>query len=424
MKENLLHFIWKLKLFPVKTLCTSQGEKLEIVSSGLPNFNAGPDFLTAKIRVNGQLWVGNVEIHVNASDWYAHGHENDKNYDAVILHVVWNDNMEIFRNSNKPLTTLALKKYVSKNVLDKYRKLMLKDEKWILCENQLGTVSKFHLSNWLEKLYYERLEKKSKIITSLLAFNKNNWEATLFCLLAKNFGLKINGEAFFDMAKSINFSVIRKISCNPFQLEALLFGQAGLLIDQYESDYFKKLQNEYNYLKNKFKLQPVFKKQVDFFRLRPNNFPTIRLSQFANLIYKEQHLFSKVLETKNIKNYYELLSVKTSAYWETHYTFGKSSKKTIKKTSKKFIDLLVINTIIPLKFIYHKHNGNVNLMGNVIDMTIHMKPEKNAILSKFESLQVASNNLFESQALLELKNEYCNNQKCLQCAIGKELITS
>lgn len=198
-------------------------------------------------------------------------------------------------------------------------------------------------------------------------------------------------------------------------------GQAGMLSNDYESEYYKKLKKEYNYLRVKFELTPISNGQIQFFRLRPNNFPTIRLSQLAMVYHKHQNLFSKIIETETIKEFYELFDVATSNYWETHYTFETSSKKSVKKLTKPFIDLLLINTIIPLKFLYLKSLGK-NDLSSALTIIAHIKPEKNAIISKFNELKIKSNTAFETQALLQLKNEYCNKQLCLRCAVGKELI--
>lgn len=421
MKENLLHFIWKLQLFSTIKIKSTNGEMICIESAGFQNFNTGPDFLNAKIEINGQLWAGNVEIHINSSDWYVHNHEIDENYDSVILHVVWEHDVDVFRKTNKAIATLELKNYISKAVLLKYNQLFGENKKWINCENAITSVDKFKLSHWIERLYFERLEQKSTQVQQLLKRSNNNWEATLFALLAKNFGLKINSEAFFNFANSFDFSILRKVSNNLMQLEALIFGQAGLLINTYESVYFETLKKEYAYLQIKFKIAPISAGQVQFFRLRPNNFPTIRLSQLASIYYLHQNLFSKIIEIQTVEGFYELLNVSTSSFWESHYTFEKESKKSIKKLTKYFIDLLLINTIIPIKFMYLKSLGKTDFSA-LLAIIEAIKPEKNTIVSKFIDLKIKAINAFETQALLQLKNEYCNQQRCLDCEIGKELL--
>lgn len=421
MKENLLHFIWKLQLFTSKKLQSEAHENIHVVAAGLQNFNSGPDFFNSKVEINGQLWAGNVEIHVKSSDWYVHNHETDANYDSVILHVVWEHDVEVFRKTNTAIPTLELKKYISKDVLHNYEKLFSKNKKWINCETEIATINSFTVSNLLQRLYFERLEQKSVKITNALTATNNNWEAVLFMLLAQNFGLKINAEAFMNFATSFDFSIVRKVSNNKLQLEALFFGQAGLLSENVESAYFEELKKEYDFLKLKFKLKPISVGQVHFFRLRPNNFPTIRLSQLASLYQFHQNLFSKIMEAKSINNYYDLFDVGVSEFWKTHYTFETESKKSSKKITKSFVDLLLINTIIPLKFAYLKSLSKTDFSSLLLLME-EIKPEKNSIISKFNEFKVKSNTAFETQALLQLKNEYCSKQLCLQCEIGKEVL--
>lgn len=423
MKENLLHFVWKLKLFSTADLKSTNGEIIEIISAGTANLNAGPDFLNAKLVINNQLWAGNVEIHLNSSDWYAHNHESDENYDSVILHVVWEHSIEVFRKTNHPIVTLELKNYISKELLDNYQELFSKNKNWINCEKDIAGIDSFILTNWIERLYVERLEKKSEQIQNIVAKLNNNWEAALFVLLAKNFGLKINSESFMNFANSFDFSVVRKVSNNLEQLEALFFGQAGMFSNNYESEYYEKLKKEYNFLKVKFQLSAISNGQIQFFRLRPNNFPTIRLSQLAMVYHHHQNLFAKIIETEDIKEFYGLFNLATSSYWETHYTFETASKKSIKKITKPFIDLLLVNTIIPLKFLYLKSLGK-NDLSAALSIIANIKPEKNVIISKFNELNIKSKTAFETQALLQLKNEYCNKQLCLSCAVGKELLKS
>jgi hypothetical protein len=422
MKENLLHFIWKLQLFSSNNLFCTNGNLIKVVSAGIQNENAGPDFLNAKVFINEQLWVGNIEIHLNSSDWYAHHHEVDTSYDSVILHVVWEHNVEVFRANNTPITTLALKNFIATDVLNNYQQLFNKNEKWINCENLLTSVNEFKLSHWFERLYVERLEQKSIQIKALQKSTNNNWEEILFKLLAKNFGLKINADAFFNMVNTFDFSIVRKVFGNQLQLEALFFGQAGLLSKSYESAYYNSLKKEYVYLQAKFNIVPILNSQVHFFRLRPQNFPTIRLSQFAMLYYLNQQLFSKIIVIKNVEEFYKLFALSTSIFWETHFTFETTSKKNTKKLTKPFIDLLLINTIIPIQFMYFKSIGKDDF-SDLLTIMEQLKPEKNTIISKFDNLGIKAHNAFETQSLLQLKNEYCSLKRCLNCEVGKELLS-
>lgn len=421
IQEYFLHYLWKHKLFNVVKLQTTNSEDVQIINSGIHNMNSGPDFFNAQLKINGQLWAGNVEIHIKSSDWYVHNHEQDSAYDNVIIHVVWEDDMPIFRNNNSSLTTLILKNYVNETLLNNYYKLFNKKQSWINCENDIKNMDTFLLNNWKERLYIERLNNKSTQILSLLKESKNDWEAVLFKMLAKNFGLKVNGDSFMDMSNSFDFSIVRKNQHNIVQLESLFFGQSGMLYKNIEEVYYIELQKEYQFLSKKYSITAIAKDTVKFFRLRPNNFPTIRLSQLANLYVLHQNLFSKLINITVVSDYYDLLKVETSKYWESHYSFTSLSSKRKKVLTKQFIDLLLINTIIPLKFVYQKYIGKLK-EEHILQLIQEIKPEKNSIIDKFNALEISSSNAFESQALLQLKNEYCTKQKCLQCAIGNSLL--
>lgn len=421
MKEELLHYIWKYKLFYKTKLYTSDKTEIQIISVGTSNTNSGPDFFNAKIKIDEQLWAGNVEIHVKSSDWYVHHHQEDENYDNVILHVVWEDDIEIFNKENTAIHTLELKQYVSKSLLNNYKNLFSKPQKWINCQSSISLVDKFIVDNWVERLYVERLESKAGVIDKLLVKSKFNWEEVLFQLLAKNFGLKVNAEVFYNMALSIDFAVVKKERQNEFRLESLLFGRLNMLKENHEEVYFNNLKKEYQYQIKKYKLVEEFGVSVQYFRLRPINFPTIRISQFANLICKNKQLFSQFMELEKIDDFYDLFEVTTSKFWETHYTFGKESKKRIKKITKSFVDLVLINTIIPLKLVYLKHLGVSDTSG-ILNVIKQIKPEKNSIITKYAELKFPVKNALETQGLLQLKNEYCAPQKCLECAIGNSLL--
>jgi hypothetical protein len=422
MREDFLHFIWKHKKIPNIDLISTDKEAIEILQVGTHNHLAGPDFFNAQIRIGTQLWAGNVEIHIKASDWYVHNHELDENYENVILHVVWEDDSNIFRKDNVPIPTLELKPYLSKDLVLSYEKLFSKSGKtFINCEKQIGNLDSFIVINWLDRLYFERLEEKSTLILQLLKDSKNNWEEVLFVLLLKNFGLKINGESFLSLAQSLEISIIRKIGGNALQLESLLFGLSGLLSEEGNDLYYKELQKEYQFVEHKFKCSDKGVLRPSFFKLRPPNFPTIRLSQFANLYSKQNNLFSKLIEATSLEEMYAIFSVNASMYWDTHYTFGKESKKSKKRITKKFIDLLIINTVLPLKFCYAKHHGT-SIDEVLLDVMSNIKTENNSIIHKFEMLNVPVTNAMESQSLLQLYNSYCSKNKCLQCVVGSSLL--
>ena len=423
MQEDFLHYLWKYKKFEATNLQTTNGEVVLIKNFGSHNLNSGPDFFNAQIQISDQLWAGNVELHLKSSDWFIHNHQNDTAYDNVILHVVWQHDTDIFREDNTVIPTLELKNYVQLKALHNYQNLINNKENWINCQNQISDISAFVKDNWLERLFFERLENKAQLIHSILQQSKNNWEALLFKMLAKNFGLKVNGDAFFSVANSFDFSIVMKQQNSLQNLEALFLGQAGLLESDVQDAYFLQLQNDYKFLCQKFGISNNNVIPMQFFRLRPPNFPTIRWSQLANLYVKHKNLFSKIIDCKTKEDIYDVFKVKTSEYWDTHYTFGKASKKVIKKVSTSFIHLLIINTIVPLKFCYAKQQGK-DIDEELIQLLSQVSAEKNSIIDKFDSLNVKATSALQSQALLQLKNEYCSKNKCLQCAIGNVILTT
>ena len=401
-------------------LTTVAGELLTITTSGNYLQQAGPDFFNAQIVIGNQKWAGNVEIHIKSSDWYLHHHEKDANYDSVILHVVWEHDTPVFRKDNSEIPVLELKNYVSSAVLANY-KALTSPKSWIYCENQIATVDRFVLQNWQERLFFERLERKAIPIEQLLSTTENDWEAVLFCMLAKNFGLNTNGEPFLKLAKSIPFTIIRKESFEVENLEALLFGTADLFPVDVQDSYTKDLKNRFDYMVQKYQLKKSIIEPVQFFKHRPDNFPTIRLAQLAMLYHKRQNLFSKIIAAKTLEEMYQLFEITISDYWQTHYQFDKESPKKKKQFSKSFIDLLVINTIIPIQFGYSKSQGK-EISETLLELLREIASEKNIIIEKFSSFGIKAKNAFETQSLLQLKNEYCNHGKCLQCAVGIQLL--
>jgi hypothetical protein len=360
-------------------------------------------------------------MHVKSSDWYAHKHERDPNYDNVILHVVWEYDVPIFRKNNEEISTLILQNFVLSETLENFKELFRKKQRWILCEKDISSISSLYMRAWLTRLYTERLERKTEEIAVLLSATKNNWEAVLFVLLAKNFGTVLNGGAFLNMARSFDFSVLRKLQKKESGIETLLMGQAGFFEKNVEDAHFIACRNEYRYLQKKFCLQPVFNKQFQFFRTRPSNFPTLRISQLAELYQGHPHLFSEVLQRASLEEFYDLLQTSASEYWDTHYVFGSPSKKRRKKISKSFVDLLVVNTVVPLKFAYGFFQKSSSFEGLEI-LIQSVKPESNSIIEHFKNLGVEVLSALESQSLLELKNHYCDSKKCLECSIGIKIL--
>ena len=420
MKEDFLHYVWQYKKFDFSNLTTAAGELLTITNCGNYLQQTGPDFFNAQIVIGNQKWAGNIEIHIKSSDWYLHHHEKDSNYDNVILHVVWEHDTPVFRKNNSEIPVLELKKYVSKEILENY-KALTSPKAWIYCESQIANIDKFVFKNWQERLFIERLERKYIPIEQLLLETENDWEAILFCMLAKNFGLNTNGETFLKIAKSIPFSIVRKESYEVENLESLLFGTANLFPVDVQDNYTKDLKKRFEYIFQKYRLKKVIIEPVQFFKHRPDNFPTIRLAQLAMLYHKNHNLFSKVIVAKTLKELHQLFGISISDYWQTHYQFDKESLKKKKQFSKSFVDLLVINTIVPIQFAYAKSQGK-EASDSLLDLLREVAAEKNIIIEKFSNFGIKAKNAFETQSLLQLKNEYCNHSKCLQCAVGIQLL--
>lgn len=423
MREDLLHFIWKTNKLTNSTLLTTSGETVHIINPGLHNQFAGPDFFNAKVEIDDQLWAGTVEMHLKTSDWYAHHHETDTSYDNVILHVVWEDDVAVFRSDGSKIPTLELRHSVPSLLMDSYRKLLENPQKgFINCEKDITSIPGIVVDSWLERLYVERLEQKAKVIYTLLEESNNDWEQVLFALLLKNFGSKVNGPSFMSLAKALDFSVVRKVRQDVMVFESVLFGLCGLLDDtEIQDTYYEILKKEFKFQQNKFGLNPREVRSPEFFGLRPNNFPTIRLSQLANLYAREDNLFSKIMEVDSVGKIRTLFAAEVSPYWKSHFTFGKVSKESSKKITKSFIDLIIINTIVPLKFAYAKKrndNGNEQL----ISLLIALKAEQNSIVNQFKELKIPVDDAFKSQAVLQLYNKYCVTNGCLKCSIGTTLL--
>ena len=418
MKEDFLHYVWKHQKFPF-TLTTHQGQNLEVLASGQQNKYAGPDFLYAQIVLDELHWAGAVELHLRSSDWYRHGHQHDPAYDNVVLHVVWEDDIEVCRNDGSPLPTLVLHSIVLPELLERYNTAFSTQAQFIPCESEVHLVSNTSWLMWKERLFVERLEERSNRIIQILEENKQDWEATLFALLARNFGLNVNGEAFFQIAQSFPFSIVRKLQHNTRYLEALFLGQAGFIPLQTDLVYPKSLQADYRFLKQKFGLKSP-KCSLQFARLRPHNFPTIRWVQLAQLYAATPSVFSKLFSQGALSTQW-MENIGVSSFWKKHYTFAKSSPSQPKKLTTIFIDLLKINTLIPLFFTHQKILGNDASEQAVAWMRL-MNLERNTLVDRFEKIGLHALNALDSQALIHLHKNYCQPKKCLLCAVGNQLM--
>lgn len=433
MQEALLHHIWKFRLFDMNQLSTVGGESVEITHPGKHNTDSGPDFFDARIKIADTLWAGNVELHIKTSDWQKHNHQHDVAYDNVILHVVFDDDVKGGSGSgggsgspvNIPI--LELKSRISENLLKSFDTLMLNQNK-IPCSGSISTVDEFTISNWLDRLLIERLEHKTKSIEAMLQQNQNNWEETFYVHLARNFGFKINAVPFELLARSLPLQHLAKHKSELFQIEALLFGQAGLLQSDFNDEYPSRLRKEYYFLKAKFSLQNMDAHLWKFMRLRPVNFPTIRIAQFAQLIYNSSHLFSKLLEIKNAKQAHDLFDVEVSDYWKTHFMFDKETTPAPKDVSgdkhlgKTSVENILINTFVPFLFYYGKQKGILKIQNRALEFLENINAEKNNITDKWTSLKVKCDNAYKSQALIQLYNFYCSEKKCLSCAVGNKIL--
>ena len=421
MSEELLHHIWKFLLFDTENIMLESGEELKIVNVGLHNTDAGPDFFNARIKIGNTLWAGNVEIHTNASDWHKHQHQQNKAYDNIVLHVVFNVDDLIKRNNGEALPTLSLRDKINSKYLTNYSYLKTSTS-WIPCEKRFSETDVFVLNNWLDRLMIERLEQKSEMITRYLKLNHNDWEETFYQFLARNFGFKINADAFELLAKSLPNGILAKHKNNLFQIEALLFGQAGMLEKNFSDDYPQQLQKEYLFLKKKFKLKNIEPHLWKMLRLRPVNFPTVRLAQFARLINVSSHLFSKIMEIEKVEDAFQLLRVSASDYWNTHFDFETKSRNQLKKLGKTAVENIIINTLIPFLFVYGKQKNEEKYIDRALVFLQKIRPEKNKITEAWKNIGMKIENAFTSQAAIQLKNEYCAHKKCLDCAIGNYLL--
>ena len=422
LKEEFLHYIWKYKLYQTFELKSTEGYPVQILNSGIHNTNSGPDFFNGKIKVGDTIWVGNIEIHVKSSDWIKHHHQSDKAYNNVILHVVYQYDQPVYDKNGNLIPTIELKGLIDEKLFNKYDKLLNAFHlNWIPCENQINGVDHFTIKTWLSRLAIERLENKSIEINKLLKSNKNDWEQTFYQYLFKYFGLKINAYPFEQLAINTPLKIIEKHH-NLFSIEALLYGQAGFLEENIEDEYYNQLKKEYHFLKNKFHLNPFDKSLWKLLRLRPSNFPAIRISQMAQLLNNNSRLCSKIIETETVSEIQNFFAVSASQYWNTHYQFNVQAKQNrIKNLGKNTINNIIINVIVPFTFVYGKIKQDENLTDKALNLMENIKPENNAIIKKWAELGLKPDNAMQTQSLIELKNNYCSPKKCLNCSIGNKI---
>jgi hypothetical protein len=420
MQEALLQYIWKQSLFVNKDYIADTGETIKIMNPGSLNTDGGPDFTNAKVLIDNTLWAGNVEIHIKSSDWERHGHHKDGAYKSVILHIALSTDSPCLNTEGRRIPTICIDYDTAIEL--KYKEL-LQNEKNIACSSSLPKISRPLVSFWLSALAVERLYEKTAYIKDLLRTTNHNWEEAYYIHLSRSFGSKINSMPFELLAKSIPLKILAKHTGNLLQLEALLFGQAGFLDGEATDEYYSKLQSEYKFLKSKYQLNSIDVHLWKFLRLRPSNFPTIRLAEFCMLIHKSKSLLSKTLECEKIEDIEELYTSNTSDYWKNHYVFGKVSKTKNKSLGISSIYGFIINTVIPFMFVYGEYKNNENLKERSLRFLEQLPPEKNNITGEWSGLGIKPEHAAESQALLQLTNQYCKFKKCLDCQIGNLILS-
>ena len=417
--EELLHYAWKHKIFPLHELRTPEGELVEIIDPGLKNPDAGPDFFNAKLRIGSTLWVGNVEIHRRSSDWMRHGHDTDPAYESVILHAAAELDAEVHDLHGRRIPQLLLP--YPALLAERYDEL-LRADCYPPCYVVIPTLPRLAVHGWMSALQYERLEQKRARVMACLERCDHNWEDAFFVTLARNFGFGLNSDVFERWGQSIPLRALDKHRDDLFQLEAIFFGQAGLLEEDVCDPYYERLQREYLYLARKFDLRRMEAASWRLLRTRPGNFPHVRIAQMAWLFYREHALLSRLMEAADFDEVRRILTARTSDYWDTHYTFGAPSPRRHKTLSRSTQDLLVINTLCPFLFAYGTYKADERLTRRAFDFLERLKPESNAIIRRWQACGLTVENAADSQALIQLKKEYCDAKKCLRCRFGYEFL--
>lgn len=418
MKEELLHHIWKFQRFNTTQLVTTDGKEVLINKAGAYNQDAGPDFFNSRITINNTTWAGNVEIHIKSSDWYKHNHQTDAAYQSIILHVVWEDDIDF--NQKEGIPTIELKNRIPKVILDRYAALQNINN--IPCSEQISTVDSVHINHWLERLAIQRLSRKSQHIEAKLTTFQGNWEEVFYIMLASNFGFKVNKLPFELLAESLSLAILKKHKGNLMQVEALLFGVAGLL-EKPQDDYSKALKEEFEFLKKKYNLEININCNWKFNRMRPQNFPTVRMAQLAALISQSSEIFSTFFNGCSLTFLSQKFeSIQVSSYWVSHYVLNKPSKSNVKNFGNRSFENIVINTLAPMSFAFGVSNDLEDFREKAIQWLETTNPENNSIIKKWQNLKLPTQDAAHTQALIELYNEYCSQKDCLTCAIGNQIL--
>ncbi|MCX6189351.1 MAG: DUF2851 family protein [Bacteroidetes bacterium] len=422
MNENLLQYLWKHKLFNTYHLTTTRGETLQILSVGEHNTDAGPDFFNARIQCGSTILVGNIEVHLKSSDWKKHFHQYDKTYQNIILHVVYEDDEALISTEHEAFLTIELKYRIAHTMLEKYEDLQ-QLQPFIPCSRHWEAVDEFTKGAWLQRMLIERMEKKCEAIERLLVETTSHWEDAFYITLARNFGFKINAIPFELTARNIPLKIFTKNKTSILQIEAILLGVAGFLNDpRMKEKYYLELKQEYGYQKQKHKFKEIDVTLWKFLRLRPANFPQLRLVQFADLIFRSVHLFSKVIEVDNAVRIKQLFSCSASLFWDTHYSFEEESKYQKKQLGGDAAENIMINTVAPFLFLYGKTNMHPKMQEVALELFETLSPENNSVIRSWKDLNTEVKNAASSQALLHLKKTYCDHRLCLQCNVGLKIL--
>lgn len=426
MKEEFIHYLWKYSLYYMDKLMDPDGNQIEVIHPGEYNRDSGPDFFNARIRIAGTEWAGNVEIHTKASHFETHGHNRDHTFDNVILHIVAESDKKVRNAMGEEVLTAEID--FDNSLFEKYIDLV-NNPYVIACQGEIEKLDRFFIRHWLNSLVVERLQEKSESILKIFSETRNDWEETFYRTLSRYFGFRVNTEPFEMLATALPFKIIRKHIDNRFQIEALLFGTSGMLDEglfknAIDDDYYRYLLREFKVLSAKYSLRPVHGWLWKFSKLRPVNFPTIRISQLAAMLSVTGGLFSKVVEAKDIKSLRKVFEVSASEYWDEHYVFGKKSRKISKSAGTIASDILLINAVIPVVFVYGKNRDDIDVCERAISFLDEIKAEENTIITDWEKTGVEARSAFDSQALIQLRNEYCKKRRCLDCRIGARLISS
>lgn len=417
-----MQYVWKHRLWRSEDMVTNTGKKVRVVDPGLINTDAGPDFFNAKIEIDGHMWVGNVEMHYRATDWKRHRHDSDKAYDSVILHVVAKDDAPVRRTNGELIPQLVLE--VSPQFNADYASLVGATIE-VPCAEKIKQVPHLTIVEWVEGLAFERLHGKVERIHQLLDSFNGSWEDVCYVTLARNFGFGINNDAFERLARRTPLRLLGKHSDSVLQIEALLFGQAGMLDAQKPGmdSYYNQLCTEYAFLSNKFQLTPMEKESWKLFRIRPQNFPYRRIAMLAQFIEGGFRMMNRILEAEGEKEMRALFEVELSGYWTKHYTFGKPNERATATLSRSSIDIILINTVAPLLYAYGELTGNYEMTDKAIKLLEDLRAESNSIVSHFVAYGIDCPDALTSQALVQLKREYCDARKCIYCKIGHHLLS-